>query len=131
MQAVAKGDIFNSPTAFRFAKGSGFANGVMGEAGPEAVMLLRRGAAGRLVLAPAGGSKAERTARQRHNACRAKYERRDGAQSRRADRRWQATGVAAHRLRARALPTIDDHGFMPDHECNVQRCHALALGSRN
>ena len=55
VQAFARGDVFNSPTAFRFAKGGGFANGVMGEAGPEAVMPLRRGADGKLGVATSGG----------------------------------------------------------------------------
>lgn len=44
----AKGDIFDRPTAFKFAKGDGFENGVMGEAGPEAVMPLTRGRDGKL-----------------------------------------------------------------------------------
>jgi len=50
----ARGDIFDSPTLFKFAKGTG----VMGEAGPEAIMPLRRGADGKLgVAAPAAGGK--------------------------------------------------------------------------
>lgn len=47
--AFAKGGIVNKPTVFPFAKGIG----LMGEAGPEAIMPLRRGADGRLgVSAP-------------------------------------------------------------------------------
>lgn len=38
--------VYNSPTLFKFAKGNKF--GVMGEAGPEAVMPLRRGSDGSL-----------------------------------------------------------------------------------
>jgi hypothetical protein len=48
----AKGGIVNSPTLFPFAKGTG----LMGEAGPEAIMPLQRGANGKLgVLATGGG----------------------------------------------------------------------------
>jgi hypothetical protein len=48
----AKGGIVNSPTLFPFAKGTG----LMGEAGPEAIMPLQRGADGKLgVLASGGG----------------------------------------------------------------------------
>jgi lambda family phage tail tape measure protein len=48
----AKGGIVNSPTLFPFAKGTG----LMGEAGPEAIMPLQRGANGKLgVLASGGG----------------------------------------------------------------------------
>jgi len=48
----AKGGIVNSPTLFPFAKGVG----LMGEAGPEAIMPLQRGADGKLgVLASGGG----------------------------------------------------------------------------
>lgn len=55
----AKGDIFtnqivSSPTVFKFAKGSRF--GVMGEAGPEAVMPLTRSADGSLGVRSVGGS---------------------------------------------------------------------------
>ncbi len=49
--AFAKGDIFDSPTLFKFAKGTG----VMGEAGPEAIMPLRRGADGKLGIAAKSG----------------------------------------------------------------------------
>lgn len=40
--------IYSSPTPFKFAAGGGFASGVMGEAGPEAVMPLKRGPNGSL-----------------------------------------------------------------------------------
>lgn len=55
----AKGGVFtnqvvNSPTVFKFAKGSRF--GVMGEAGPEAVMPLTRSADGSLGVRSVGGS---------------------------------------------------------------------------
>lgn len=46
----AKGGVVNGPTAF--SMGSGL--GVMGEAGPEAIMPLRRGADGRLGVAADG-----------------------------------------------------------------------------
>lgn len=41
----AKGDVFNSPTMFPMSRGR---TGLMGEAGPEAIMPLRRGPGGRL-----------------------------------------------------------------------------------
>jgi phage-related minor tail protein len=67
--ASAKGNVFqtpglsafsnrivNQPTLFAFARGAG----LMGEAGPEAIMPLRRGPDGRLgVGAPAGGGGVE------------------------------------------------------------------------
>lgn len=47
--------IFSSPTYFRFANGGQMSNGVMGEAGPEAVMPLRRGPDGKLGIASGAG----------------------------------------------------------------------------
>lgn len=52
----AKGGIVNSPTLFKFARGSAMATGVMGEAGPEAIMPLKRGADGKLGVAGGGGT---------------------------------------------------------------------------
>ncbi len=59
--AFSHGDAFTntivqSPTFFRFATGSDFANGVMGEAGPEAVMPLTRSADGSLGVRVQGTS---------------------------------------------------------------------------
>jgi tape measure domain-containing protein len=48
----AKGGIVNSPTMFPFAKGIG----LMGEAGPEAIMPLTRGPGGQLGVSNFGGS---------------------------------------------------------------------------
>lgn len=45
VQFFAKGDVFDSPTAFGMAGGK---TGVMGEAGPEAIMPLSRGSDGKL-----------------------------------------------------------------------------------
>jgi lambda family phage tail tape measure protein len=50
------GDMVTSPTMFKFASGGAFRTGVMGEAGPEAIMPLRRGRDGRLGVAAAGGT---------------------------------------------------------------------------
>jgi tape measure domain-containing protein len=47
----AKGGIVNSPTLFPFAKGIG----LMGEAGPEAIMPLTRGPGGKLGVMASGG----------------------------------------------------------------------------
>jgi lambda family phage tail tape measure protein len=52
----ANGGIVNRPTIFKFARGGAMATGVMGEAGPEAIMPLKRGADGKLGVASAGGS---------------------------------------------------------------------------
>lgn len=57
--AFAKGGTFtntivSSPTFFRFARGSGFGTGLMGEAGPEAIMPLTRGADGSLGVTASG-----------------------------------------------------------------------------
>jgi len=46
---------FDRPTPFAFANGGGFNLGVMGEAGPEAVMPLTRDANGKLGVAAQGG----------------------------------------------------------------------------
>jgi lambda family phage tail tape measure protein len=48
----AKGGIVTRPTVFPFAKGIG----LMGEAGPEAIMPLKRGSDGKLGVAGGGGS---------------------------------------------------------------------------
>lgn len=50
----ALGGIVNSPTPFQFASGAGFHHGLMGEAGPEAIMPLKRDSSGRLGVS--GGS---------------------------------------------------------------------------
>lgn len=68
VSAFADGGVFtnaiiNSPTLFKFAQGGAFKTGLMGEAGPEAVMPLTRDSAGRLgvraqvpALASVGGA---------------------------------------------------------------------------
>ena len=53
--------LFNSPTPFKFASGGGFANGVMGEAGPEAVMPLSRAPNGKLGVVAQGAGAANVT----------------------------------------------------------------------
>jgi hypothetical protein len=53
----ASGGVVNSPTFFKFGTGGSFSNGVMGEAGPEAILPLKRGAGGKLgVVAQGGGN---------------------------------------------------------------------------
>ncbi|MFT4172825.1 MAG: phage tail tape measure protein [Rhodocyclaceae bacterium] len=61
VSAFAKGSaftngVFSSPTLFRFASGGAFRQGVMGEAGPEAVMPLDRTSDGRLGVAMTGAT---------------------------------------------------------------------------
>jgi len=52
----ANGGVFDSPTLFKFASGGRFMNGVMGEAGPEAILPLERSSSGKLgVVASVGG----------------------------------------------------------------------------
>ena len=58
-RAFAKGGAFTNsivtePTHFRFAKGGGFGLGLMGEAGPEAIMPLKRAADGSLGVSAEG-----------------------------------------------------------------------------
>lgn len=55
IQAFARGGIVDNPTLFKFAQGGTMQTGLMGEAGPEAIMPLRRGADGRLGIEAAGG----------------------------------------------------------------------------
>lgn len=54
-ERFANGGIFNQPTAFKYANGGMFNLGIMGEAGPEAVMPLKRDSAGRLGVQASGG----------------------------------------------------------------------------
>lgn len=53
--AFANGGVVNSPTPFKFAQGGTMRNGLMGEAGPEAIMPLRRTSSGRLGVEVSGG----------------------------------------------------------------------------
>ena len=52
LQAFARGGIVNGPTVFPMAKGMG----LMGEAGPEAIMPLKRGRNGKLGVEGGGGT---------------------------------------------------------------------------
>ena len=52
----AKGGIVSQPTLFRYASGGAGRFGLMGEAGPEAIMPLRRGANGKLGVEASGHS---------------------------------------------------------------------------
>ena len=47
--------IVSSPTLFKFAQGGAFQRGLMGEAGPEAIMPLTRGSNGKLGVQSTGG----------------------------------------------------------------------------
>ena len=51
----AKGGIFNKPTMFAYANGGAGNFGLLGEAGPEAIMPLSRGSDGKLGVKAAGG----------------------------------------------------------------------------
>ena len=51
----AKGGIVNKPTLFQYANGGSGRFGLMGEAGPEAIMPLRRGRNGKLGVEASGG----------------------------------------------------------------------------
>jgi hypothetical protein len=55
IHAFAAGGIVSTPTLFRFANGGASARGVMGEAGPEAIMPLARDRSGRLGVRGGGG----------------------------------------------------------------------------
>ena len=52
VHAFAAGGVVSTPTVFPFARGVG----LMGEAGPEAIMPLKRGADGKLGVAASGGA---------------------------------------------------------------------------
>ena len=54
----ARGGVVNSPTMFKFAQGGAMRTGLMGEAGPEAILPLSRGADGKLGVAASGGASA-------------------------------------------------------------------------
>lgn len=51
----ATGGIVDKPTLFKFANGGAMSTGVMGEAGPEAIIPLKRGRDGRLGVSGGGG----------------------------------------------------------------------------
>jgi lambda family phage tail tape measure protein len=51
----AMGGVVSKPTLFKFAQGGAMRTGLMGEAGPEAIMPLSRGANGKLGVASTGG----------------------------------------------------------------------------
>lgn len=55
IQPFAMGGIVNKPTLFRYADGGAGRFGLMGEAGPEAIMPLKRGRDGKLGVAGGGG----------------------------------------------------------------------------
>jgi hypothetical protein len=55
IKPFAKGGIVDRPTLFRFASGGAGNLGLMGEAGPEAIMPLKRGRDGKLGVAGGGG----------------------------------------------------------------------------
>ena len=50
----ASGGIVNSPTMFKFADGGTTRTGLMGEAGPEAIIPLKRGRDGKLGVVASG-----------------------------------------------------------------------------
>ena len=51
----ADGGIVNRPAIFKFAQGGAMQNGLMGEAGPESIMPLKRGRDGKLGVIASGG----------------------------------------------------------------------------
>jgi len=54
LKKFAGGGIVTSPTLFRFANGAGMSRGLMGEAGPEAIIPLKRGKDGKLGVGGGG-----------------------------------------------------------------------------
>jgi lambda family phage tail tape measure protein len=55
VRKFASGGVVTSPTMFKFASGGQFRNGLMGEAGPEAIMPLARTSSGKLGVVSTGG----------------------------------------------------------------------------
>lgn len=55
-QRFMQGDVFNTTTPFRFMQGGRMQQGIMGEAGPEAIMPLERGANGKLGVRATGAA---------------------------------------------------------------------------
>lgn len=62
LDAFARGGIVDRPTLFPFARGGSLATGLMGEAGPEAIMPLTRDGAGRLGVRAQGGASGDHIA---------------------------------------------------------------------
>ena len=56
IQPFAMGGVITSPTLFKFADGGTMRNGLLGEAGPEAIIPLKRGVDGKLGVAGGGGT---------------------------------------------------------------------------
>jgi lambda family phage tail tape measure protein len=56
IKAFASGGIVDSPTLFKFASGGAMKNGLMGEAGPEGILPLKRGRDGKLGVISSGGA---------------------------------------------------------------------------
>lgn len=54
VKAFASGGVVTRPTPFKFASGGQFKSGLMGEAGPEAILPLKRGPDGRLGVTVTG-----------------------------------------------------------------------------
>jgi lambda family phage tail tape measure protein len=61
IQPFAMGGVVTNPTLFKFANGGTMQNGLMGEAGPEAIIPLKRGADGKLGIAGGGGGSGSTT----------------------------------------------------------------------
>jgi tape measure domain-containing protein len=55
IKPFARGGVVYDPTMFKFAQGGAMRTGLMGEAGPEAIMPLRRGRDGNLGVMSSGG----------------------------------------------------------------------------
>jgi lambda family phage tail tape measure protein len=56
IQPFAAGGVVNSPTLFKFANGGAGRLGLMGEAGPEAIIPLKRGRDGKLGVSGGGST---------------------------------------------------------------------------